>query len=427
MARSWTPSQEAAMTLRGRTLLVSAAAGSGKTSVLTERIIRSLTDEEHPADLSRMLVVTFTRAAAAELKSRIAAALTQALAENPANTRLSRQLFLLGSAQISTIDSFFQKAVRANFEQLGLPAAFRITDDHEMKPLCAEIMEGLTDEYYRKFEPPASQGRTLDRLNGNPFAEALDHLMSNRSDGKLTQTLLEFYNKFSAYPEGLALLRDCAGRLDADADRPFYQSSYGATIFDFLKEQNQGHLTFLQSILPRLEAEPDNYQRLCNLLASDTDYCTSLQRALEEGDLLRIRAVTDSLVTGRFLAKEKTNAVIAYQEWRDKFKKEQKKVSEYLSCSQEQISRHMEQTARFCQIMYQFFTDYQARMLEEKKSRGVLEYNDVRALLYSLLTQADGSPTPFARSLAEQYDAVYIDEYQDVDFMQDRIFACIGG
>ena len=92
MARTWTPSQEAAMTLRGKTLLVSAAAGSGKTSVLTERIIRTLTDREHPADISRLLVVTFTRAAAAELKSRIAEALSSALAENPGDKHLSRQL-----------------------------------------------------------------------------------------------------------------------------------------------------------------------------------------------------------------------------------------------------------------------------------------------------------------------------------------------
>ena len=107
MARTWTASQEDAMNLRGRLLVVSAAAGSGKTSVLTERIIRMLTDTEHPAELSRLLIVTFTRAAAAELKSRIAKALGEALAADPENTHLSRQVLALGSAQISTIDAFF--------------------------------------------------------------------------------------------------------------------------------------------------------------------------------------------------------------------------------------------------------------------------------------------------------------------------------
>ena len=153
MARKWTPSQEAAMGLRGKTLLVSAAAGSGKTSVLTERIIRTLLDPDHPADLSKMLVVTFTRAAAAELKSRIAEALSAALAANPGDKHLSSQLFLLGSAQISTIDSFFQKIVRANFDVLGLPASFRIASESEIKPIAMEILDNLITEFYEKNEP----------------------------------------------------------------------------------------------------------------------------------------------------------------------------------------------------------------------------------------------------------------------------------
>ena len=190
MGRSWTKSQEAAMNLRGKTLLVSAAAGSGKTSVLTERIIRSLTDEHDPADLSRLLVVTFTRAAAAELKGRIAEALTEAMAKDPANKHLSRQLFLLGSAQISTIDSFFQKAVRANFEQLALPAAFRMADESEVRPIASELMSGLMEEYYRKHTTAqADDGQVFAPLAGNRFAEAMDHLMSGRSDGKIDTIL----------------------------------------------------------------------------------------------------------------------------------------------------------------------------------------------------------------------------------------------
>jgi ATP-dependent exoDNAse (exonuclease V) beta subunit len=109
MANQWTPEQEAAMSIKGTTLLVSAAAGSGKTSVLTERIIRLLTDREHPADLSRMLIVTFTRASAADLKAKIAKALATELAKHPGDEHLTRQILSLSSAQISTIDSFFKR------------------------------------------------------------------------------------------------------------------------------------------------------------------------------------------------------------------------------------------------------------------------------------------------------------------------------
>ena len=136
MARNWTEAQRAAINERNRTLLVSAAAGSGKTAVLTERIIQSLTDPEHPADISRILVVTFTRAAAGELRARISKALTEALALQPSNRHLAHQLMLLGGAAISTIDSFYLDLVKAHFEATELPASFRMADDAELSP-CA--------------------------------------------------------------------------------------------------------------------------------------------------------------------------------------------------------------------------------------------------------------------------------------------------
>ena len=132
MGRTWTAAQSAAMNEKNKTLLVSAAAGSGKTAVLTERIIRSLTDPESPADISRILVVTFTRAAAGELRHRISIALSSALALDPTNTHLARQLMLLGGAHISTIDSFYFDLVRSNFQAAGFPPSFRMADDTEL-------------------------------------------------------------------------------------------------------------------------------------------------------------------------------------------------------------------------------------------------------------------------------------------------------
>ena len=126
MATKWTPAQTHAMETQGRNLLLSAAAGSGKTATLTARIIRSLTAPEHPADISHLLVVTFTRAAANELKTRISAALSAALTEQPGNRHLTRQLISLGSASICTIDSFCLSLVRANFQEANFPASVRL-------------------------------------------------------------------------------------------------------------------------------------------------------------------------------------------------------------------------------------------------------------------------------------------------------------
>ncbi|MBQ7335850.1 MAG: UvrD-helicase domain-containing protein [Clostridia bacterium] len=428
MARSWTKSQEAAMNLHGKSLLVSAAAGSGKTSVLTERIIRSLTDPEHPADLSRLLVVTFTRAAASELKSKIAKALTEALAQNPGNRHLSRQLFLLGSAQISTIDSFFQKAVRANFEQLSLPASFRIADESEILPIATDILNGLIEEYYQKYAPETSPNDLFSRIEDNRFANELDHLMSNRSDGKLNELLMELLKSFASDPAGESALKKCAEDLRANAEQEYFKTSYGKVISSYLRELFKGNQSFLKKTLAFLDTDPTLLEKCGGLANSDYAYCTAMLNALEEDCYSRVREVAFTFLPGRFpTVKEKPNEIIAYQEWRSKLKKEIEKVQEMLKTPAEEISVQMQKTATLSEMLYEFYCDFQSRLLAEKNTRGILEHDDIRAMLYQLLTEQDGSTSAFAKSLAQQYDSVYIDEYQDVDFLQDRIFEIIGG
>ena len=136
--RKWTAAQSAAIEETNKTLLVSAAAGSGKTSVLIERIFRTLTDEEPPGDISRMLIVTFTRAAAAEMRERISKKLTEAM-QNKRSTHLARQLLLLPSAYVSTIDSFCLDLVRAHAVRLGIPPAFRLADAAECRPVAVAL------------------------------------------------------------------------------------------------------------------------------------------------------------------------------------------------------------------------------------------------------------------------------------------------
>ena len=138
--RRWTPKQLEAIETRDRTLLVSAAAGSGKTATLTERIIRSLTDENNPIDVSELLVVTYTKAAASELRVKISRAIEDAVRKNPENERLTRQLYMLPSAKIRTIDSFCNDILRANTDKLGIGAGYRIADTAELAILSKSIL-----------------------------------------------------------------------------------------------------------------------------------------------------------------------------------------------------------------------------------------------------------------------------------------------
>lgn len=425
MANSWTPSQEAAMNIHGCDLLVSAAAGSGKTSVLTERIIRALTDPDNPADLSRMLIVTFTRASAADLKAKIAKALGDALEKDPQNKHLSRQIFLLGSAQISTIDSFFQKAVKANFEQLSLPASFRLADEKELFLLKTEVLSGVLSAFYKKHDRNGEQPLSVESIAQNDFARVLDNLMSGRSDGRLHETLLDFYECFSSDPMGIDRLRICADEVAQFAKGEYFESSFGGEVRAFLCERFAQHEKMLTLTRSHLEATPDMAIKYTDVVTSDLDFCQRLLRTdtYEDARTCALNFTPHDLPKGRI---QKTAEIISYQTKRNKFKADVTRVRELLKAPTEVLHAQMQETAFALSMLHSFYKEYSETLLAQKKERGVFEHNDIRALLFSLLNEKNDEPTPFAKSLSEEYDAVYIDEYQDVDLIQDRIFSHLG-
>ena len=148
MAIKFTPQQQQVIELHNRNILVSAAAGSGKTAVLVERIIQMICDEEHPVDIDRLLIVTFTNAAAAEMRERIAAGIAGRLLLNPASEHIQKQSTLLHNALITTIDSFSLFLIRNHFNEIGLDPAFRVADEGEIKLLRQEVLQELLEEAY---------------------------------------------------------------------------------------------------------------------------------------------------------------------------------------------------------------------------------------------------------------------------------------
>ena len=228
MARTWTPAQSAAMQYQKTSLLVSAAAGSGKTATLTQRIINQITSNED-CTLDRMLIVTFTRAAAAELRARIAGALTEAIAKDPANRHLNRQLLLLPGAHIHTIDAFFGEPVRANFERLGLPAGFRMADDGEADGIAAAVMGEVIEDFY---ESCRDQNGVLGLSADSAFLQFVETLISSRDFSALVPTLTELYQKLVTSERGVLRIADCAARIDAESHGDFFDSLWGAQLRD---------------------------------------------------------------------------------------------------------------------------------------------------------------------------------------------------
>ncbi len=422
MARNWTPAQTAAMSTLGRTLLISAAAGSGKTATLTERIIRRLTDPEQPAELSRLLIVTFTRAAAAELRERISAALSEAIAREPGNHHLQRQLIGLGNAHISTIDAFVREPVKAHFAELGLPAATRIADEAELLPLRERIMGEVMDEFYLTYAS-ARTGDTFSLLRDNPFADLCDSLSSSKNDTDLIPTLLSLYERLLAFPQGLGRLTEEADALDAVADSDFFASDHGRMIAQWVAEFCVSAIETMQQAIEILSEDAAAQKAYGPAFEADLSFLLRLQATTTYADAYTLMQEYQSLRLGALrnaapefvMLKEARTAIV------DDIKALRKA---YFIDEPTVISAHMRKTAVLCRVLHDFLVTYDTRILAEKQARGITDFTDNRRYLLRLLRADHGA---FAEEFRAQFDEVYIDEYQDVDELQDEIFRLVGG
>ena len=374
-------------------------------------------------------MVTFTRSAAAELKARIASALSDALAEHPDSAHLQKQLFLLGSAQISTIDSFFGDAVRKSFDELGLPASFRLADKSEILPVCLQVMDATIRDFYEKNGNASTSDRSaFERLTNNRFAAAMNDIMANRSDASLDEKLIEFASRFAAYPEGLSLLRDCAADLGDCADRDFFDSRVGARLLAYLTDVFSHFSRELAIIGEYLKYDADAAAYFSGIHASDSDLCAAVSEALSARSFAKTRQMILTYQKSDFPRMSKKPPMMeTYHKLRNDLKSVVEGLQKtYFSWGETEVREQMLRTAALAEVLCDLFEEYNLRILEEKRERGLLEFDDVRSLLYRLLLNPDGTPSPYARSLSDRYDAVYIDEYQDVDYLQDRIFSIIG-
>ena len=426
MERKWTPAQTAAMTTLGRTLLISAAAGSGKTATLTERIIRRLTNPERPAELSRMLIVTFTRAAAAELKERIGQALAKAIEKDPTNRHLQKQYLGLGGAHISTIDSFCREPVKAHFAELGLPAATRIADEAELRPLRERIMGELIDEFYLRYADPAKQDSPYGLLHGNAFADLCDSLTPFKNDTELIPTLLSLYDRLLSFPEELSRLSTQATELESAAEGDFYACAHGGILREWISCFCKSALGTLDEALELITAEPAAAKAYYAAFIHDRDTCAALADAESYAEAYGILSRYENLRLGT-LRGASPELVAAKDARSDLYKTLKKLRADYFCAPPEELAVEMKRTARMCGVLHALLSEYDLRILEEKKNRGICDFTDNRRYLLSLLRDAEGNPTPLACEYAERYDEVYIDEYQDVDEMQDEIFRLVGG
>ncbi len=423
-----TYSQQNAVDVRDRTLLVSAAAGSGKTYTLTERIIKAIIEDGQ--DLSRLLIVTFTRAAAGELKAKISKALGTAIAEHPDNIHLQKQLIRLGSAHISTIDSFFTDPVRANFEKLGLPASLRLSDDAELAPIRDRMLSETLDSFFERCE--AYQNRSLAPVGySNSYTELLGIITGARDNSSLLPTFFDIYKKLITSPIGLEQLKLHAKRLKESAERDFFDSLEGKALKDEIYSTVKYVWKTFQKGSEEMQSDPFTASAYTSDYIDNAELCHILLTALEKGGYDEVREAFEDFKPKKITAvksSEKTDQSEYYKDLRTSLNKTVKDIPKALLCrSGDELSALLLRYSDMCELLYEILATFEKKYSDEKKRRGICEFSDMPKFLLSMLLDKDGSPTDYARSLSESFDEVYIDEYQDVNEIQDRIFEIIGG
>ncbi len=416
---NFTQAQLNAIETENKTLLVSAAAGSGKTTVLIERIIRSITRTDDPVDISRLLIVTFTRAAALELKQRLSSALSKALSERPEDKRLFRQLSSLGGAHISTIDSFYSDVVRQNARLLGIPSNLRIADESDLRKLQKRAMNEAIDLGY--------SGELS--VSAEEFALTADALGDMRNDERLFEIFFDIYQKLMGHPHALEFLRECTENYEKMGISDFFDSSYGVIIKEYVKEELHFTVRILEDALNYFS----NYEaKITAPYATDLNFCRTALSLLETENYKTVREHFNSyapLAICNPKGEQKTDEAVKFASLRsDMVRDKIRNLSAvYFGAgfSEDELSRFASASASRTRTLYALLKKFDEIYSEEKLTRGICEFNDIKLRAYKLLVASDGTPTELARSLSAEFDCIYIDEYQDVDSLQDLIFRSI--
>ena len=417
--RRWTPSQLEAISFQGKNLILSAAAGSGKTATLTERIIRLLKDPESGADISRMLIVTFTTAAAGELKSRIADALNRAIADDPKNPFLTRQLASLEGAHISTIDSFFKSEIKPYFSLLNIAPDFSILDEAEAEILRADAVSETVRGFF--------EGKYTE-VSKEEFCDLADCLSNARNENDLKEALLSISQDMLSYDIGEKELLKNADELLSGQD--FMKTSYAQPLIDYIKDLSEYFFHRFAFLSERLSENEATEKYTCG--ATDlSNWAKGLYELFADcaPTYVQVKEYLSSFEMGRLSALKaelQTDDYIDYKGLRSDFSAKIKTlVADSFSADTASLHIAMEKTAYLTKSLSRVLSVYFENYTELKREKGALDFADLSKYALKLFVNEDDTPTNEALEVSKKYDYVFIDEYQDTNKIQDRIFSAV--
>jgi ATP-dependent helicase/nuclease subunit A len=417
---TWTDDQWKAIMAKDRDILVAAAAGSGKTAVLVERIIRKILSKEDPIDVDELLVVTFTNASAAEMRHRIGEALEKAIDEDPWSRHLRKQLSLLNKASISTLHSFCMEVIRKYYYLIDVDPGFRIADDTEAQLIRDEVMDELFEAEYGK-------------KDNNAFFNLVDSFTNDRSDAALMDIVRSIYDFARSNPVPDEYLHSIISMYDVSSINNLAELSFMKALLFDIELQLEASREMIKRGLeitklpggpaPRAENFLDDIKIIDTLLLAKKDSWETLYQAMQSWSFSRAKQVK-----GDHYDKELTDKA---QKLRDKAKKKIQDIKEELfSRKPESFLRDMEEMRPLLETLVQLVKDFSTRFEKVKREKGLVDYADLEHYCLEILTgeiSDEGEFLPSEAALAYQrhFKEVYCDEYQDTNMVQETILKLV--
>ena len=431
MAFDLTPEQRQIVDARHTSLLVSAAAGSGKTAVLVERIVSLVCDEKEPVDIDRILVVTFTQAAAAEMKERVLKRINEKLEEDPENEHLQRQVTLVHQALITTIDSFCLDVVRNHFQEVGIEPDFRVADEGEVKLIKRDVLSKLLEKAYENEDPG--------------FVNCVETFCPGNDDAALEDLIISLCNVADSYPWPIDYLED--RKLDHDIsraedfkgskiERAVLDASYGYALYAISYIESAIRLCedheLLENYIETFDEDRVYFEKVAAVCSSESGTLEQVYLIMGEKDdakskLKAVRAKTD----------EDKEIKETYGEPAKKYRDEawkmiDKMIEKYYSFPLEAQAEMISESGKAINVLIDLAISFAKDYADEKRKRHVIDFSDMSHMALGILaTQKveDGKkvvvPTDAALEYRDRFAEVMTDEYQDSNLIQELLLSVV--
>lgn len=419
----WTKEQLAAIEARNCNLLVAAAAGAGKTAVLVERIIRMITDKNHPLDIDTLLVVTFTNAAAAEMRSRIGNAISRVLEENPSSNMLQRQLTLLNKASITTIHSFCLEVIRSNFQKIDIDPAFRIADETEATLLKLEVLQELFEDLYEDTE--ANQ----------TFLELLECYGGNRDDQALQTIVLNLYDYIQSDPWPMRWLEKSTQAFDFPEGKDLSETVWGQVLLETAALELQGISDLMAKAIAIIELEP-GLEKYLPLYYDESVRIDELLEVCKSESPLRWDKVFNGLQNLSF-----DRLPSAPRDIDQELKKYVRDIRDYSKSRVNDLRQKIfiadsAETRQDLQLLYplleglsRLVKKFASKYAVKKRDKSLVDFNDLEHFCLDILSEEDKDgeirPSLTALEYRNRFAEILVDEYQDSNDVQETIIRMI--